>query len=87
LSDTNDLAELKIENVLLRADSPAVGRTLRDLDLRQRTGALIVAIKREGKLMDAPDLELSLAEGDVLYLVGGLSAVRNASASLAPRHA
>jgi CPA2 family monovalent cation:H+ antiporter-2 len=85
LADASDLADLKIESVLVRRDSPASGRSLLELDLRQRTGALIVAIKREGKLMDAPALDMRLQDGDIVYLVGALESISSAVSTLSPR--
>jgi len=47
-----------------------VGKTLRDLDLRARTGALVVAIIRRGELIPNPEPSLPLESGDVLVLYG-----------------
>jgi CPA2 family monovalent cation:H+ antiporter-2 len=55
---------------LLLAGSPAVGKTIREFDLRARTGVTIVAITRSGKAIPAPPPELRLQPADVLVLVG-----------------
>jgi CPA2 family monovalent cation:H+ antiporter-2 len=55
---------------LLLAGSPAVGRTIREFDLRARTGVTIVALTRGGKAIPAPSPELRLQTADVLVLVG-----------------
>lgn len=63
----------------LGAESPAVGGTLRGLDLRARTGALVVAIVREDELLANPDPDLPLEMGDTLVFYGeeaALQAVR-----------
>jgi len=55
---------------LLQAGSPAEGKTIRELDLRARTGATIVALTRSGQPFPAPQPEFRLEAGDVLVLVG-----------------
>jgi len=55
---------------LLQADSPAEGKTIRELDLRARTGATIVALTRSGQPFPAPQPDFRLQAGDVLVLVG-----------------
>lgn len=44
------------------------GRTLRDLDLRRRTGALVVALRRGQTVLPNPAADLPFAEGDVLVV-------------------
>ncbi|MGE5177461.1 MAG: cation:proton antiporter [Bacteroidota bacterium] len=50
--------------------SAAAGRTLAQLDLRGRTGALVIAIVRDGKPRISPEPDLELFMGDILVLVG-----------------
>lgn len=79
LAESADLADLKIESVLVREGSPAAGLTPQTLRVAQRTGALIVAVKREGRLIEAPNLDSPFAPGDILFLVGSHEAVLKAS--------
>jgi CPA2 family monovalent cation:H+ antiporter-2 len=76
------LRELKIETFLVRASSAAAGRTVASLDLRRKTRALVVAIRRDGELLDHPDPHETLRDGDVVFLVGAREAVSNAMALL-----
>ena len=78
LGDTRDLDDLKIEKVLVRPGDHAVGRTPRDLAVRTNTGALVVAVRRGPRLLDPPDPDEKLAEGDLVYLVGSTQSVANA---------
>ncbi len=55
---------------MLLPDSPAAGRTIREVDLRARTGVTIVAVTRNGQPTPNPPPELALQAGDVLVLVG-----------------
>ncbi len=54
----------------LAGDSPAVGKTLRDLDLRNRTGATIIAVVRDETPISSPAPDVALEAGDTLVLVG-----------------
>lgn len=78
LPEIGSLGDLKIECVLLRQQSLGVGRTLADLRVRTITGALIVAIRRAGILLDHPEPNDPLLDGDVVYLAGTEEAVRAA---------
>jgi monovalent cation:H+ antiporter-2, CPA2 family len=78
LGVAEDLADLKIESVLLRNESYAVGRALAELALQSRTRALIVAVKRDGKLLDHLEPSDALRAGDIAFLVGSSRAVARA---------
>ena len=60
-----DLSELDVSE-----GSHAVGRTLRELDLRGAANVLVVAIERDGKIHTSPAPDQPLAAGDTLYLWG-----------------
>jgi uncharacterized protein with PhoU and TrkA domain len=62
----------------LEPGSPAAGRTLRELDLRHRTGATVIAVVRDGTPVPNPDVELRLEEGDTLVLVGSHQEIERA---------
>jgi CPA2 family monovalent cation:H+ antiporter-2 len=66
--------------VRLSSGAPAVGRTLRDLDLRARTGAMVIAIERAPGDVLAPAADVALRESDVLVLSGAQEAVDAARA-------
>jgi CPA2 family monovalent cation:H+ antiporter-2 len=68
--------------VRIEPGSSGQGRTLRELNLRGRTGATILAIARpEGSIVSPSALE-RLREGDVLALVGTHEAIEMARAAL-----
>jgi CPA2 family monovalent cation:H+ antiporter-2 len=48
----------------------AIGRTLADVNLRAETGALVIAVRKNGRHITSPPADLKLAAGDVLYLMG-----------------
>jgi CPA2 family monovalent cation:H+ antiporter-2 len=66
------------DTYFLDPDSPAVGRTLAELDLRGRTRALVIAIVRDGKHYLNPDADFALQARDVLVLVGDHQALEAA---------
>ena len=72
------LDELKIESVLVRKGSRADGVSTIDLRLRSETGALVVGVRREERLLDQFDPQLPFASNDVVYLVGTSEAIRSA---------
>jgi CPA2 family monovalent cation:H+ antiporter-2 len=80
LREQRALDELKIESVLVRAGSHAVGQSAVSLRLRSRTGALVVAVRRGESLLEQPDPTVPFEEDDVIYLVGRGDAVRAAIA-------
>ncbi len=56
----------------------AVSRTLAELEIGSRSGALVVAIRRSEVRIDAPNGSEVLRVGDVVYLVGAREAVGSA---------
>ena len=62
----------------LVAASPAVGRTLAELNLRGLTGATVLAIQRGDAGLLVPTAREVLAAGDVLALAGTQEAVEAA---------
>jgi CPA2 family monovalent cation:H+ antiporter-2 len=52
--------------VMVSPGSPAAGQTLREIDLRQRTGATVLAVERRGELQMNPSANLKIEAGDGL---------------------
>jgi K+/H+ antiporter YhaU regulatory subunit KhtT len=69
------------------ADSQAVGKSLAELDRRARTGATVLALRRDGVATAQPSPHQPLRAGDVLALTGSLESVARAAAELAARAA
>ena len=64
------------------ADSPAVDRTLSELNLRGLTGATVLAITRGEAALLVPGAEERIHAGDVLAVAGSRESVRSARAIL-----
>jgi CPA2 family monovalent cation:H+ antiporter-2 len=62
--------QFDFETHQLADDAPAVGKTLRDLDLRAKTGATLLAVRRDAALTAVPAADFQLNAGDVLVLAG-----------------
>jgi CPA2 family monovalent cation:H+ antiporter-2 len=84
LEQTHDLfpglgAPIRFE---VKPDSPSVGCSLADLDLRSATGATVLAIVRGTEGMAVPDAHVPLVAGDILALAGTAEAIEAATTVL-----
>ena len=64
------LREANLETMSIGANSPAVGKFIRELALRTRTGASIVGIQRNGERIINPGPDEELHPGDEILLLG-----------------
>ena len=63
--------KFRLEEVTLAADSALAGKTLRSAHLRDRTGALVLAIRRpDGRFVTNPSPEHTIEAADVLIGIG-----------------
>ena len=65
-------------------ESPAVGRSLEEIDLRGRGGVSVIAVVRDGKPYHNVGSDFKLAVGDLLILLGGHKALDDAARILSP---
>jgi voltage-gated potassium channel len=77
------LEEIEVTDTCARA-----GRTLRDLRVREETGAMVVAVRKpDGRFDTTPDPEELIEAGDVLIGVGTAEEIRRLEDFFAPREA
>lgn len=76
------LARALTESFLVGADSPACGRTIRELNLRRATGVTILAVVQDGKATPNPDADSVIRAGDTLVLFGDHAGLDRAMAVL-----
>lgn len=79
------LREANLESVTLALSSPAVGKLIRELELRTRTGASIIGIERGGENLLNPDPDEELQAADQVLLVGSRAQLEAAKAALSSR--
>lgn len=72
------------QTFLLETDSPVLGRSIREVDLRATTGVSIIAIVRDGKPATNPGPDWTFAAGDLLILLGGHKQLDAAKALFSP---
>jgi CPA2 family monovalent cation:H+ antiporter-2 len=73
------LSGLKVEPVRVEAGASSIGRSVIDLDLRRSSGALVVAVAREGLLLQGWSPSEPFRQGDVVFLAGDGAALREAT--------
>ena len=83
LGEMQALADLKLERVLIEAGAPGAGKSAVQLDLRRKTGALMIAVQRGLALLDQPDPHVPWEPGDVVFLAGTGDALRKATELIA----
>jgi voltage-gated potassium channel len=80
--------DFRLEEIEVRGDFGEAGRTLRELRVRDTTGAMIVAIrKRDGTFDTTPDPDARIDVGDILIGVGTETEIRKLEDFFAPRDA
>jgi len=67
----NKGVDLEMDQLVVAAESRLADKTLRDLALPNRTGAMVVAVRRaDGQTVYSPGPNLLISAGDTLILVG-----------------
>ncbi|MFC4989339.1 cation:proton antiporter regulatory subunit [Saliphagus infecundisoli] len=64
------LSGARIKWVAIPGDSPVVGQTISDLDIRARTGISILAVERGDQTIANPESSTELLADDILVIVG-----------------
>jgi voltage-gated potassium channel len=78
--------EFRLEELTVGVDSPLAGQTLRTTKVHERTGCLVLAIRRpDGSFTPNPSPEVEVAPGDVLIGVGTAPQLAALSAYAAER--
>lgn len=62
--------DLKLEQIVLSFPSELEGKTLRDANIKQASGAMILAVNQSGKMQMNPSPELVFKSGDILIALG-----------------
>ena len=74
---------IDIEELVVQPDSPVIGKTLRELDLRKRFGITVIAIKKaDGRVLFTPGGDTKIEALDVLVIVGPRKKIEEAVKAL-----
>jgi CPA2 family monovalent cation:H+ antiporter-2 len=76
------LTDVEVESFRIDADSPAVGKTLGQVSIWPRTGALVIALTHEGVTESNPSETVRLMAADVVVLLGTREQIRRATGLL-----
>jgi voltage-gated potassium channel len=80
--------DFRLEEIEVRETCTRAGRTLRDLRVREKTGAMIVAVRKpDGRFDTTPDPGELIEVGDILIGVGTAEEIRLLEDFFAPREA
>lgn len=79
------MQQLVTETVRIEPNSPVVGKSLGELDLRGKTGATVLAAVHEERAIVSPGADLILCEGDTLLLTGSAAKIEKAIELVSPR--
>ncbi|RTZ61433.1 MAG: potassium transporter TrkA [Gammaproteobacteria bacterium] len=72
------LKQLVMEWVELPEQSPLIGQTLAEADIRKKTGVIVLGVVREGEIFPAPDPKSFRFEvGDIAIVVGNRQQIDN----------
>lgn len=66
----NPQFDLKLEQIALSTASDLAGKTLRDANIKQASGAMILAVNQGGKMLNNPSPDLIFNGGDILIALG-----------------
>jgi CPA2 family monovalent cation:H+ antiporter-2 len=72
------VADAAVETCRIDDDSPALGKTLDEIDLLPRTGASVIAWTRAGVTQANPSEKTRLLSGDIVVLIGTRVQIRQA---------
>ncbi|MFW6328391.1 MAG: TrkA C-terminal domain-containing protein, partial [Bacteroidota bacterium] len=66
----DELAEVDISSFRVEEGAMAVGKSLRDIQLRNVTGATLLALKRGDSIIEHPQASIIFQKDDIIYILG-----------------
>lgn len=75
----DELLTTNISALAIPPDCQAIGRSIKDLKLRKKTGITLLAIKRDGSIIEHPSPEIELHANDIVYILGNPEQVQQAN--------
>jgi CPA2 family monovalent cation:H+ antiporter-2 len=82
LADLNlQIPDIEISTLRLVENSPLVGKSLAEIELRKKHGVTILAIRRDSKVLSNLDVNMPFCADDVLFVLGPPDKVAGVAAS------
>ena len=69
-ADAVEKSEMILRQLRIDANSPFLGKSLKNAGIREKYHCLIVGVERGEEALHAPDVHEPFAEGDVVWIVG-----------------
>jgi CPA2 family monovalent cation:H+ antiporter-2 len=76
------LRDVEIAPIYVSSDSPLAGKSLAELDLRNKTGLTLLAIRRDSQVMTDLNAQTKICNNDELFVIGTPDKVALASVHL-----
>lgn len=73
------MPDVHYESFVVKGSSPAVDVSIRLLDIQNRTGALVIAVRRNNKTMRGLTPDFEFQKGDIVFLIGDAISLQNAN--------
>lgn len=70
LSLLDQMPNIEISAIEIDDDSLVIGKSIADIQLRKEVGVTLVAIKRNGQIMEHPSAKVIFQKSDVVYILG-----------------
>lgn len=78
LSIFDEFDEVEVKTITIESNSEAINQSVIEIDLRAATGANLLAVRRNGNIVNDPLSKIQFEEGDVIYLMGSPNQLVNA---------
>lgn len=66
----DELPDMNISAIEVEANSEADGKSVIEIQLRNKTGVTLLAIKRGAEIIDHPVQKTTFCDGDIVYVLG-----------------
>ncbi len=64
------VSDIETETFFANENSFAVGRSIKEMKIRSTTGATVIAVKRDERIIPSPEPDYIFQKGDIIYLIG-----------------
>ncbi|RLD63374.1 MAG: hypothetical protein DRI95_11790 [Bacteroidetes bacterium] len=64
------IPDFEISSLIIHENSMAFNKSIKELDLRNKTGITILAVKKQDKILTNPKADTILEDGDTIYTLG-----------------